>query len=328
LSSQTLSTAALPLKNRFGSLKDVLLNNVVWVLLLLAIVVVGCIQPVFFSHRILRNVLTQATVLGVLSYAQAQAIMLGVIDLSLIGTMTFAATIGTLSLRAGTPVFLAVLLILAVGLGIGFINGLLIAKLKAVALIETLSVKLILLGAFMAITQGRAIVDMPDNYKWVGQGSIGGFPVLPVFLFLIFFLVHILWNKMPVGRSLFAVGGNPSAAYVSGIKIDRIRIFAFSFSGLLAGLAGFLLSGYMGAVTSTFGTSYDMNNIAAAVIGGISLSGGIGTAQGIFGGVLLLTVIQVGLQILGVSTFHVQMANGIIIFVAVIIDALRLKIQA
>ena len=102
---------------------------------------------------------------------------------------------------------------------------------------------------------------------------------------------------------------------------------AFTISGFLAGVAGFFLSAYMGAVTSTFGTSYDMNNIAATVIGGVACSGGQGNVLGVLGGVLLLTVIQVGLQILGVSSYYVQMINGLIIFVAVLLDAIRLKTQ-
>lgn len=317
----------LQLRANKGKYRNLLLNNVVWVLLILSFLVIGIMKPVFFSSRILGNVLTQATVLGVLSFAQSQAIMLGAIDLSLIGTMTFAATVGTLAIQKGVPVPIGIVLILATGLLIGIINGLLVAKLKAVALIETLAMKIILLGSFMAITQGRSVINFPESYKLVGQGSIFGIPIMPIFLFLIFILVYILWNKTPIGRSLYAVGGNANAAHVSGINVDLVVIFAFAFAGLLAGFAGYLLSGYMGAVTSTFGISFDMNCIAASVIGGVQLSGGRGTAQGIFGGVLLLTVIQVGLQILGVSSFYVQMASGLIIFVAVIIDAIRLKVQ-
>ncbi|MEM1485128.1 ABC transporter permease [Oscillospiraceae bacterium PP1C4] len=312
---------------RLGSIKDILLNNVVWLLLIFSIIIMGIIQPIFFSAQILSNILTQATVLGVLTCAISFAILLGDIDLSLIGTMAFTAAVGTLSLKAGVPWVLCVGIILSLGLGIGLINGILIAKLKAVALIETLAVKLVLQGAVMAMTEGRSIVDLPDNYKWVGQGRIFGVPFLPIVFIIVYVLIYIVWNKMPFGRSLFAVGGNANSAYVSGIKVDRIKILAFGISGLLAGLAGFLLSGYMGAVTSNFGTAYDMNCIAAAVIGGVSLSGGRGSVQGILGGVLLLTVIQVGLQILGISSFYVTMAGGIMIFLAVLIDAIRLKIQ-
>ena len=307
-------------------LKRKLLNNIVWILLVLAVAVVGGLEPSFFKPTILGNVLSQATVLGILSFAQAFAIMLGLIDLSLLGVMSFSATCGLLLLEKGCPAVIAILVIFLTGACIGALNGVLIAKLKAVALVETLAVKLTLLGAFLVITQGRAITNMPDSYKWFGQGSIAGIPTLPIALVAVFVFVYILW-KTPYGRSLYAVGGNEDAAYVSGIKVDRIKIIAFTISGFLAGVAGFFLSAYMGAVTSTFGTSYDMNNIAATVIGGVACSGGQGNVLGVLGGVLLLTVIQVGLQILGVSSYYVQMINGLIIFVAVLLDAIRLKTQ-
>ncbi|GHT85543.1 sugar ABC transporter permease [Bacteroidia bacterium] len=313
--------------NRWFQLKKNLLNNIVWILLILAIAVVGGLEPSFFTPTILGNVLSQATVLGILSFAQSFAIMLGLIDLSLLGVMSFSATAGLLLIEVGCPAPLAILVIFIVGALLGMLNGVLIAKLKAVALVETLAVKLTLLGAFLVITQGRAITSVPDSYKWFGQGNIAGVPTLPIALIVVFILVYILWNKTPYGRSLYAVGGNESAAYVSGIKVDKIKIIAFMISGLLAGVAGFFLSAYMGAVTSTFGTSYDMNNIAATVIGGVACSGGQGNVPGVLGGVLLLTVIQVGLQILGVSSYYVQMINGLIIFVAVLLDAIRLKSQ-
>lgn len=315
------------MNNKWFAVRRKLLNNIVWILLLLAIILIGGMEPSFFTPRILGNVLSQATVLGILSFAQAFAIMLGLIDLSLLGVMSFSATMGLLLIGKGTPVFIAVPVILAVGALLGAMNGTLIAKLKAVALVETLAVKLTLLGAFLVITEGRAITSMPDSYKWFGQGSVGPIPALPIALAIVFVAVYILWNKTPYGRSLYAVGGNESAAHASGIKVDRVKIIAFTISGLLAGVAGFLLSAYMGAVTSTFGNSYDMNNIAAAVIGGVACSGGQGNVLGVLGGVLLLTVIQVGLQILGVSSYYVQMINGLIIFVAVLLDAIRLKTQ-
>lgn len=310
-----------------ASTKATLLNNIVWVLLAITILIIGIIEPRFFSPMILGNVVTQATVLGILSFAQAFAILLGFIDLSLLGVMSFSATTGLILIRMGCPVALAIPVILLVGFLIGMLNGVLIAKLKAVPLVETLAVKLTLLGAFLVITSGRAITNLPASYKWFGQGRISGVPVLPICLVITFIVIYIIWNWTPFGRCLFAVGGNPEASRISGIKVDRVVILAFASSGLLAGLAGFLLSAYTGAVTSTFGISYDMNNIAATVIGGVACSGGVGTVQGVLGGVLLLTVIQVGLQILGVSSYNVQMINGLIIFIAVLLDAVRRKVQ-
>lgn len=315
------------MNNKWFNVKMKLLNNIVWILLILAIIIIGGLEPSFFTPTILGNVLSQATVLGILSFAQSFAIMLGLIDLSLLGVMSFSATMGLTLIAAGVPVLLSILVIFITGALLGALNGVLIAKLKAVALVETLAVKLTLLGAFLVITEGRAITSMPDSYKWFGQGTILGIPTLPIALAIVFIVVYILWNKTPYGRSLYAVGGNENAAHTSGIKVDRVKIIAFTISGLLAGISGFLLSAYMGAVTSTFGTSYDMNNIAAAVIGGVACSGGQGNVLGVLGGVLLLTVIQVGLQILGVSSYYVQMINGLIIFVAVLLDAIRLKTQ-
>ena len=315
------------MNDRWFVIRRKLLNNIVWILLLIAVVLIGGMEPSFFTPRILGNVLSQATVLGILSFAQAFAIMLGLIDLSLLGVMSFSATMGLLLIERGAPVVVAIPVIFATGALLGAMNGLLIAKLKAVALVETLAVKLTLLGAFLVITEGRAITNMPDSYKWFGQGSIGPVPTLPIALAIVFVVVYVLWNKTPYGRSLYAVGGNENAAHTSGIKVDRVKIIAFTISGLLSGISGFLLSAYMGPVTSTFGNSYDMNNIAAAVIGGVACSGGQGNVLGVLGGVLLLTVIQVGLQILGVSSYYVQMINGLIIFVAVLLDAVRLKTQ-
>lgn len=315
------------MNNQWFQIKTKLLNNIVWILLLLAVIVIGGLDSSFFTPTIMGNVLSQAAVLGILSFAQSFAIMLGLIDLSLLGVMSFSATMGLILIEKGAPVLLAVPVIFLTGALLGAMNGFLIAKLKAVALVETLAVKLTLLGAFLVITEGRAITSMPASYKWFGQGAVLGIPTLPIALAIVFVAVYILWNKTPYGRSLYAVGGNENAAHTSGIKVDHIKIIAFTISGFLAGVAGFFLSAYMGAVTSTFRTSYDMNNIAASVIGGVACSGGQGNVLGVLGGVLLLTVIQVGLQILGVSSYYVQMINGLIIFVAVLLDALRLKTQ-
>ena len=314
------------MENGFNA-ANYILNNIVWLLLVLSIVIMGLFQPVFFSSVILGNILVQATVLGILTAGLSFTILLGDIDLSVVGNMAFSAAIGTLAMKAGLPWGLAVVLIILTGLFFGLVNGWLIAKLKAVALIETLAMNLILTGGVIAVTKGRSIVGLPDSYKWAGQGRIFGVPFLPVVFIFVYIILYIVWTRTAYGRSLYAVGGNAKSAHVSGIKVDNIRIMAFAVSGTLAGLSGYLLSGYMGAVTTTFGTQYTMNSIAAAVIGGVSLNGGRGSIPGILGGVLLLTVIQVGLQVLGISSYYVQMSGGLMIFIAVLIDAIRVRIQ-
>lgn len=312
-------------RNRAASL---CIDNIVWVLLVFSVVAMGIVKPIFFTPKILANILTQTTVLGVFTVAMSMAILLGDINLSIIGTAAFSAAIATsLMCYKGLPWYMAVLVCLTIGLLVGLVNGFVIAKIKAVALIETLAMNMVLSGAVLAITQGKTTTNYPDAYKVIGQGSIGSIPVLPIVLVAIYVLFYVIWKYTSYGRSLFAVGGNPASAYAAGINVDRIKMSAFAIGGLLSGLAGYLLSSYMGAVTTSFGDAYEMQSIAAAVIGGVSLSGGKGTIPGMLGGALLMTVIQVGLQILGVSSYYVTFCSGLMVFLAVLVDAFKNNVK-
>ncbi|QGF25097.1 ABC transporter permease [Raineyella fluvialis] len=299
------------------------MDQAVWILLVLAIVIMGIFKPSFYSFGILSNILVQATVLGILAVSISMVILLGDINLATVGTAGFSALLGVMAMKAGLPVPLAILLILMLGSVVGLVNGLIVTKLKANALIATLAMNMVLQGALLAITAGATITKLPPSYKFLSQGKIGGLPALPLVLIVVFAVFHVIWERTRFGRSLFAVGGNARGAYIAGINVDRVKIGAYVVSGLLSGLAGWLLSGYMGAVTSSFGTTYEMQVIAAAVIGGISLTGGKGSMLGVLAGTLLLTVIQVGLAVLGIQSTLITLAGGLMIAVAVLIDALR-----
>ena len=304
---------------------EFLANHIVWVLLILGIIIMGTINTAFFSTSILQNILIQTAVLGVLTAGIAHVLIVGEIDLSVTGVLAFSAGLGTYLMNQGLPWFLAILFIIAFGILIGFINGILIAKLKAAALIETLAMGLVLQGALMALTQGRSIVNFPAEFTWIGSGKIFGIPTLPIPFLLTYIVIYFVWKNTVFGRSLFATGGNITSAHVSGINVDRMMIYAFVISGGLSAFSGYLLAAYMGAVTMTFGSDLLMYTLAAAVIGGVSLKGGRGNISGVLGGVLLLTVIQVGLQILGISSYFVTMVGGFMILIAVMIDALKTK---
>lgn len=302
---------------------DFSMNQAVWILLVVAVIVMGIFKPSFYSFGILSNILVQATVLGLLAIAISMIILLGDINLATVGTAGFSALTGALLMQRGVPVVLAISAILVVASIIGLINGLIVTKLRANALITTLAMNMVLQGGLLAITGGTTITNLPDSYKWVSQGQIAGFPVLPIVLIIAFVVFHLVWTRTAFGRALFAVGGNYRGAYIAGISVDKVKIWAYIVSGLLSGFAGWLLSGYMGAVTSSFGTTYEMQVIAAAVIGGVSLTGGKGSMLGVLAGTLLLTVIQVGLAILGIQSTLITLAGGLMIFAAVLIDALR-----
>ena len=302
---------------------DICMNNIVWILLIVSILVMGMFKSSFYSFGILSNILVQGTVLGMLALGVAMVVLLGDINLCTVGTAGFSALLGVMAMKRGLPIPLSILTILLVGGAIGLLNGVIVTKLKANAFIETLAMNLVLEGALLAITNGNTISELPSAYKYISQGKIGAFPALPLVLFGVFIIFYILWNKTSFGRSVFAIGGNGLSAYIAGINVNAVKVGAYTVAGVLSGLAGYLLSGYMGAVTYSFGSSSENLCIAAAVIGGVSLTGGKGSIVGVLGGTLLLTVIQVGLAILGIPSTMITLAGGIMIFIAVIIDSIR-----
>jgi simple sugar transport system permease protein/ribose transport system permease protein len=302
------------------------LHNVVWIWLIALVVFFGAFNEYFFTIFNLQNVLVQATVLGMLALAIALPLLVAEIDLSIPASAGFSSAIGVLAYSGlGLPWFPAMLIGVGTATAIGFFNGLCITRLRMVSLIETLAMMIILQGALLAITQGRTLTTMADGYVWIGQAAIGGWPVMPIVFLVALVGMAVMLRRTVLGRSIYAVGGNPVASASAGIRVDRIKITVFTIAGFLAGVAGYLLASWQMAVTSNQGSSYLLYAIAAPIIGGVSVFGGRGNVLGVLGGVLLLTVIQVGLAIISVPSFYVGMIGGVMIFIAVAIDAIRVR---
>ncbi|WP_062562971.1 ABC transporter permease [Paracoccus aminovorans] len=302
------------------------LHNVVWIWLIALVAIFGAFNDFFLTVMNLQNVMVQATVLGMLGLAVALPLLVAEIDLSIPANAGFSAAVGALAYSdLGLPWFLAMLVGLAVGTFIGFFNGLCITRLKMVSLIETLSMMIILQGALLALTQGKTLTNLTDGYVWIGQATIGGWPLMPVVFLLALAVMGVVLHRTVLGRSIYAVGGNPVASNSAGIRVARIKVITYTISGFLAALAGFLLASWQMAITSNQGSSYLLYAIAAPIIGGVSVFGGRGNVRGVLGGVLLLTVIQVGLAIINVPSFYVGMIGGVMIFIAVAIDAVRVR---
>lgn len=314
-------------RTRKQNVSKFLIKNLVWVWLLGLVILFGALNKFFWSSANLQNVLTQATVLGLLSLAASMPLLVGEIDLSIAGNLGVSSVIGALLLQThALPTFACVSIGIGAATLVGIFNGICVTKLRMVSLIETLGMMIILEGALLAITQGATITDFTPAYSWVGQANVGGWPVMPVALFVAFAVVAVLLRRTVFGRQLYATGGNAAAAYVAGIRVARVKIAAFGVSGLLAGIAGYFLASWQTAITSDQGKGFLLYSIAAPIIGGVSVFGGRGDALGILGGVLLLTVIHVGLSIVNVPSFYVDMIGGVMIFVAVAIDALRVGV--
>ncbi|MBD8556024.1 ABC transporter permease [Rhizobium sp. CFBP 8762] len=303
------------------------LHNVVWIWLVALILGFGMFNEFFLTVLNMQNITVQATVLGMLGLAVALPLLVAEIDLSIPANLGFSSAIGALAYSDwGLPWFPAMLIGIAVATLVGFFNGLCITKLRMVSLIQTLSMMIILQGALLALTQGKTLTNLSDGYVWIGQATtIGGWPLMPLILLVALALIGVLLRMTILGRSIYAVGGNPLASNSAGIRVDRVKIITYTIAGFLAGVAGFLLASWQMAITSNQGSSYLLYAIAAPIIGGVSVFGGRGNVVGILGGVLLLTVIQVGLAITNVPSFYVGMIGGFMIFIAVAIDAVRVR---
>lgn len=320
---------ALRKNNRYAGAKaaEFTFDNLVWLLMIGSLLVMGIFQPAFFSGGIIKNILIQSSAQGIMTLGLAHVLMVGEIDLSTVGCMSFSAGLGVYLMNTyGVHWFLTILIIAGFGALVGWLNGIIVTKLKAAALVETLAMNLILTGGLLGLSQGRTFVGFPSAYMYIGKGTVLGdlnIPVMPAPFLLLAVILALVWRYTTFGRSLIATGGNAGCAKASGVAVDRIKIIAFMMSGGLSAFSGYVMSAYMGAVTSSFGSDMQMYALASAVIGGVSLTGGIGKVSGVVGGVLLITIYNVGLQILGISPYFVTAAGGVMILAAVILDALK-----
>lgn len=312
---------------RKGKLLAWTLQNVVWIWLVALVVLFGFFNEFFFTVYNMQNIMVQATVLGILGLAMCLPLLVAEIDLSIPANAGFSSAVGAIAMtQLGLPWWIGALVGIAVATAIGLFNGLCITRLKMVSLIQTLSMMIILQGALLAMTRGKTLTELGEGYVWIGQASVaGGWPIMPLVFLASIVGVGVILTRTVFGRSIYAVGGNPTASNSAGIRVNAIKIKTYAVSGFLAGTAGFLLASWQMAITSNQGESFLLYAIAAPIIGGVSVFGGRGNVIGVLGGVLLLTVIQVGLAIISVPSFYVGMIGGLMIFIAVAIDALRVR---
>ena len=329
----TNATSASPpaVRPRRSSLAPFLLDNLVWILLILTLVGFSLLAPRFLSTFNLVNILIHSSVLGIMVIGQSFTLVTGNFDLSAESTLGLTAVVGAYLLTAaGDPAngsglelhpVLALAAMFGVGLLIGWINGFLITRLRMNNFIVTLAMLITLRGLTMVITEGKTITGIPQAFKWLGAGKLGPIPVSVIVLGVAFLVAALIMNSTRFGRDLYAVGGNRNAALVSGIDPDKRIRQVYLLSGLLAAFAGWIMLGRLGVGATRIGEGMIFEIQAAAVIGGISLFGGRGTMIGALGGVLLLSTIDSGLNLMRVSGFAINMIRGIVILLAMLIDA-------
>ncbi|AKA68325.1 ABC transporter permease [Clostridium scatologenes] len=290
-------------------------------------VLLSFISPVFLSQKNIMNVLRQTSTNLYLACAMTMVIILGGIDLSVGAIIALSGVVtGGLIAFQGAPVFVAVIAGLLSGVVIGVFNGLVVAKTTIPPFIVTLATMNIARGAAYVYTGGKPIRVMSDGFNFIGSGYVFNFLPTPVFYLIIILVISVLiMNKTKLGRHIYAVGGNREAARFSGIKIDKVLFFPYAFSGLMAAIAGIVLASRMFSGQPTAGNGAEMDAIAAVVLGGTSMSGGSGKMGGTVIGGLVIGVLSNGLNLMNVDSFWQYIVKGVVILIAVYVDALKKK---
>ena len=291
--------------------------------LILLCVVLSFLSPVFFTALNIKNVLRDAALVAIAGIGMVMVILLGEIDLSVGSVQAVAGIVAVAVLNSFSSGSVALAATLFAGACIGLINGLLITRAQINSLIATLGMMAILRGGAMVSTQAVSIQGAVDSFIEIGTGHIGPFPIPVLIAFLLLVLFFYVLHYTTFGRYVYAVGGNPQAARLSGLPVERIRIAVFVIAGLLAALSAFILASRLNSGQPNAGLGFELQVIAAVILGGISLTGGVGTLAGALIGILILTVLSNGLVLLNVSSFYHDIARGIVIILAVYLDTRR-----
>lgn len=289
------------------------------------IIVLAILSPTFFTAGNLVNILDQITVLGILAVGATAVILTGGIDLS-VGAVLGLSTmvLGYLSHQGGLPLPVAMLIAILVGAAAGGINGLAITFTKLPPFIATLAMMSVARGLANMITDGQQIVGYPDWFFNLSATRYFGFlSVTIITLIVLAAVAFVILRYRSAGRSVYAIGGNPEVARLAGIRVRAVTTWVYLLAGALAGVGGIVLASRLDSSQPSAGTGYELDVIAAVVIGGASLSGGTGRITGTIVGVLIIGVLRNGLNLLGVSPFLQQVVIGLVIAIAVMVDVLR-----
>lgn len=290
--------------------------------LILLVIIISILNSAFLEPSNLFNLLRQVSINGLIAFGMTFVILTGGIDLSVGSTLALSSAMVAILMVSGVDSIIALLLGCIFGAILGAINGLLITAGKMAPFIATLATMTVFRGLTLVVTDGNLITNLNGSYAFqlFGRGYFLGLPVPAVTMFITFIILYILLHKTVFGRQTYAMGGNEKAAFISGIKVNRIKIMVYSLAGLMSAMAGAILTSRLNSAQPTAGMSYELDAIAAVVLGGTSLTGGKGRIVGTLIGVLIIGVLNNGLNLLGVSSFYQQVVKGVVIIIAVLID--------
>ncbi|MBK5074944.1 ribose ABC transporter permease [Budviciaceae bacterium CWB-B4] len=317
-----MNTSKTPSTSRFN--KEWLLEQKSLIALIVLIIVVSFLSPNFFTIDNLFNILQQTSVNAIIAVGMTLVILTSGIDLSVGSILALTGAVAASLVGLELNVFVALAGALVLGAGIGTITGVIVAKGKVQAFIATLVMMLMLRGATLVYSEGSPInlgfTDSAEAFEWFGVGRPLGIPA-PIWIMVIVFIgAWYLLNHTRLGRYIYALGGNESATRLSGISVDRVKIIVYALCGMLTALAGIIEVGRLSSAQPTAGLGYELDAIAAVVLGGTSLAGGKGRITGTLIGALILGFLSNALNLLGVSAYFQMIVKGAVILLAVLVE--------
>lgn len=290
------------------------------VVLLVAVGALTLFSNEFLTGGNLSNLARQVAIFAIIAVGQLLVILTAGIDLSVGSVLGLSGAVTAQLLVGGWPIVLAIVVGILIGAALGVVNGLLVAYVGLPPFIATLGMLGIARGVVLVITDAKTIQGLPESFQTIANGTILGIPNLLIIAAVVVALAWFMLNRTVFGRYIYAVGSNPESARLAGVPVRAVTISVYMISGLLAGLGGVLLTSRLGAGIPTAGTGFELNAIAACVIGGASLFGAKGSALGAATGALIMGVLNNGGNLLAINAFYLQIAIGVLILVAVGFD--------
>lgn len=285
--------------------------------------VFAALSPTFLTPGNLSNVLIQAGTNAIIAAGMTFVILSAEIDLSVGSTLALSTVIGATIMAAGGPIWLGVLVTLAIGIGVGLFNGFFVAYVGLPSFIVTLSTMWLARGSAYVYTEGQAVTGLPKAFRILATGNVLGIPNIVLLIMLVYVVCHFALSQTTLGRQIYAVGDNREAARLSGVSVRRTKLTVFAVSGFMAALGGVVLTSRLFSGQPVAGITFELSAIAAVVIGGTSLFGGVGGVLGTLVGAVFIATLLNGLVILNVTSFWQQVLMGVVVLAAVALDKYR-----
>lgn len=299
----------------------------VLIILLIMCLFLAIMTDSFLTYRNLINVVRQVSFWMMIAMGALVVLVGGDFDMSAGSVVGLTSILCAMVIREsqGNSLIVPLVVAIVVGVAVGLINGLLVAYMRIPAFITTLGMQILVRGLALYIANGRPISNLAKKFTNLGGGSVGIIPVPVIILFFIGLFTWYMMRYTRLGRHIYALGGNAQAAIVSGVDVKKLKAFTFVYAGITAAIAGMILTARMTSGNAGYGDGFELKAIEGCVIGGVSLKGGVGSVYGVVCGILIIGVLNNGMDLLNVSGYMQQIAQGAIIILAVLLDVLRAK---